>query len=144
MIKELSSEYCIDTSRKRINTELVHQFLSQESYWAKERSFEEVKKSIEHSLCFGLYKNEKMVGFARVVTDFSVFAYLADVFIVNEERSNGLGKTLIEYILDFPMVKDVNRWMLGTLDAHELYRPYGFTEVKNPNRWMERLIGSGF
>lgn len=85
-----------------------------------------------------------MVGFARVVTDFSVFAYLADVFIVNEERSNGLGKTLIEYILDFPMVKDVNRWMLGTLDAHELYRPYGFTEVKNPNRWMERLIGSGF
>jgi len=144
LIKKLSSEYSIDTNNNRIDVELVYRFLTGESYWAKDRSLEEVKKSLENSLCFGLYKNDVMVGFARVVTDFTVFAYLADVFIIKEERGKGLGKTLVEYTLDYPMVKDVKRWMLGTMDAHELYRPYGFSEISKPKRWMERIIGNGF
>ena len=137
-------EYSIDTNSKRVDAELVYQFLKEESYWAKDRSFQEVKKSLDHSLCFGLYKNNKMVGFARVVTDFTVFAYLADVFIIRQERANGLGKTLVEFILETPSIKNVKRWMLGTMDAHELYRPYGFSEVVNPKRWMERLACNGF
>jgi len=144
LIKKLSAEYSIDTDNHRIDTELVYRFLKHESYWAKDRSLEEVKKSIDHSLCFGLYKNNSMVGFARTISDFTTFAYLADVFINQDERGKGLGKTLVEYILDYPSIKNVGRWMLGTMDAHELYRPYGFSEVANPNRWMERLVGKGF
>jgi GNAT superfamily N-acetyltransferase len=105
---------------------------------------EEVKKSIKNSLCFGLYKNDAMHGFGRIITDYATFAYLADVFIVKKERGIGLGKTLVEFILAYPSIKDVRRWMLGTMDAHQLYRPYGFSEVANPKRWMERLVGEGF
>ena len=144
MIERLSKEYTIDTNAERINAELVYRFLSDESYWAKDRTREEVNKSIENSLNFGLYKNEAMVGFARVVTDYVSFSYLADVFIVKEERGKGLGKTLISFILEYPSIKNSKRWMLGTMDAHELYRPYGFSEMANPKRWMERIIGKGF
>jgi len=144
LIKKLSAEYSIDTDNHRIDAVLVYQFLTEESYWAKDRSLEDVKKSIDHSLCFGLYKNNSMVGFARVISDYTSFAYLADVFIIKEERGKALGKTLVEYILNYPTIKDAKRRMLGTMDAHELYRPYGFSEVKNPNRWMERLVGKGF
>jgi GNAT superfamily N-acetyltransferase len=134
----------IDINDERIDTDLVHRFLSHESYWAKDRTLIEVNKSIENSLNFGVYKKDAMVGFARIVTDYVSFAYLADVFIVKEERGKGLGKNLINYILDYPSIKNTKRWMLGTMDAHELYRPYGFSEMANPKRWMERLSEKGF
>ena len=144
MIERLSKEYTIDTNAERIDAGLVYRFLSGESYWAKDRTQEEVNKSINNSLNFGIYKDDAMVGFARVVTDYVSFAYLADVFIVSEERGKGLGKTLVSFILDYPSIKNTKRWMLGTMDAHELYRPYGFLEMANPKRWMERLVGKGF
>ena len=144
MIERFSKEYVIDTNPNRIDARLVYRFLSNESYWAKDRTQEEVNKSIENSLNFGVYKNHSMVGFARVVTDYVSFVYLADVFIVNEERGKGLGKTLVSFILDYPSIKNTKRWMLGTMDAHELYRPYGFSEMANPKRWMERIVGEGF
>jgi GNAT superfamily N-acetyltransferase len=144
LIKNLSTKYLIDTDNNRIDVDLVFHFLKDESYWAKDRSLEEVKKSIENSLCFGLYNNDAMVGFGRIITDYATFAYLADVFIVKKERGKGLGKTLVEFILAYPSIKDVRRWMLGTMDAHQLYRPFGFSEVANPKRWMERLVGEGF
>jgi GNAT superfamily N-acetyltransferase len=144
LIKNLSKEYEIDTNANRIDAVLVYRFLSGESYWAKDRSLAEVKKSIENSLNFGLYKKDAMIGFARIITDYVSFAYLADVFIVKEEQGKGLGKTLINYILDFPSIKNAKRWMLGTMDAHEMYRPYGFSEVANPKRWMERIVDKGF
>ena len=144
MIESLSREFTIDTNHEKIDTELVYRFLSEESYWAKDRTQEEVNQTIKNSMNFGVYKNEAMVGFARVVTDYVAFAYLADVFIVKEERGKGLGKNLVNYILKYPSIKNTKRWMLGTMDAHELYRPYGFTEMAEPKRWMERLIGKGF
>jgi len=140
----LSKEYTIDTNAERIDAELVYRFLSGESYWAKDRTLEEVNKTIENSLNFGMYKNDAMVGFARVVTDCVSFAYLADVFIVKEQRGKGLGNALVQYILEYPSIKNTKRWMLGTMDAHELYRPYGFSEMANPKRWMERIVGEGF
>ena len=143
-MERLSKEYTIDTNAERIDAGLVYRFLNDESYWAKDRTQEEVNKSIENSLNFGVYKNHSMVGFARVVTDYVSFVYLADVFIVNEERGKGLGKTLVSFILDYPSIKNTKRWMLGTMDAHELYRPYGFSEMANPKRWMERIVGEGF
>jgi GNAT superfamily N-acetyltransferase len=144
LLKKLPTGYSIDTNNNRIDIALVHRFLTGESYWAKNRSFSEVKKSIDHSLCFGLYKNDIMVGFSRIITDYTTAAFLADVFIIKEERGKGLGKNLIEFILDYPDLKGIKRWMLGTMDAHELYRHYGFSEVADPTRWMERLIGDGF
>ena len=144
MIESISKDYSIDTNANRIDAELVYRFLSDESYWAKDRTQKEVNQSIENSLNFGIYKNDAMVGFARVVTDYVAFAYLADVFIVKEERGKGLGKYLVNFILEFPSIKNTKRWMLGTMDAHELYRPYGFSEMAEPQRWMERLVGKGF
>ena len=143
-MERLSKEYTIDTNAERIDAGLVYRFLNDESYWAKDRTQEEVNKSIENSLNFGVYKNHAMVGFARVVTDYVSFAYLADVFIIKDERGKGLGKTLVSFILEYPSIKNAKRWMLGTIDAHELYRPYGFSEMANPKRWMERLVGEGF
>ncbi len=134
----------IDTNADRIDAGLVYRFLSDESYWAKDRTQEEVNKTIKNSLNFGVYKNDAMVGFARIVTDYVSFAYLADVFIVKEERGKGLGNALVKHILDYPSIKNTKRWMWGTMDAHELYRPYGFSEMANPKRWMERLIDKGF
>ena len=144
MIENISKEYVINTNPEKIDVALVFRFLSEESYWAKDRTRDEVVKSIENSLNFGLYKNGTMVGFARIITDYTTFAYLADVFIVKKERGKGLGNTLVKFVLDFKAIKNVRRWMLGTMDAHELYRPYGFSEVANPKRWMERLVGDGF
>ena len=144
MITELYKNYSIDTNANRIDAELVYRFLRDESYWAKDRTQEEVNQSVENSLNFGVYKKDAMVGFARVVTDNVSFAYLADVFIVKEERGKSLGKTLVNFILEYPSIKNTKRWMLGTMDAHELYRPYGFSEMAEPQRWMERLVGKGF
>ncbi len=131
-------EFSISTERGRLDLPVIHNFLAKDSYWAQGRGIETVKRSIENSLNFGLYKGGQQIGFARVVTDHATFAWLADVFVLDAYRGRGLGKWLIEVILSHPELQELRRWVLGTKDAHEIYRQFGFSELKQPERWMER------
>jgi GNAT superfamily N-acetyltransferase len=130
--------YSISTDRARLDLEVIHDYLSKESYWATGRSMETIKRSIENSVAFGVYKGTEQVGFARVITDYATFAWLADVFILDAARGQGLGKWLVEVILAHPELQGFRRWVLATKDAHELYSRFGFEELKRPERWMER------
>jgi GNAT superfamily N-acetyltransferase len=130
-------EFTISTHASRLDLEMIHDFLTT-SYWAAGVPAEVVKRSIEHSLPFGIYHQDRQVGFARVVTDYATFAYLADVFIIEAYRGQGLAKWLVEVIVAHPDLQGLRRWMLATRDAHALYGKVGFTSVKAPERWMER------
>jgi GNAT superfamily N-acetyltransferase len=136
--EELKREYTISTDRSKLNISIIHNYISNESYWGKGRSLEVVKKSIENSLPFGVYYKNELIGFARVLTDFATFAWVADVFILTKHRSKGLSKWLMETILSHPELQGFRRWVLATKDAHELYRRFGFRELNKPERWMER------
>lgn len=129
--------YTISANLERLDFGVVHGFLKK-SYWAKDIPAEVVRRSIEHSLCFGLYKGASQVGFARVVTDRATFAYLADVFIVEAHRGRGLSKWLMEVVLAHPDLQYLRRWLLATADAHGLYSKFGFKELKSPAHFMER------
>jgi GNAT superfamily N-acetyltransferase len=131
-------DYSISTDRARLDIELIHAFLSQTSYWATGRSREVVERSIEHSLCFGIYQNSDQVGFARVVTDYATFAWIADVFVLPEHRGRGLSKWLMEVMLAHPQLQGFRRWVLSTKDAQRLYERFGFIKLHRPERWMER------
>lgn len=131
-------DFLISTDKNKLDLKLIHRFLSNDSYWAKGRTLAVVVRSVENSLSFGIYKNNQQIGFARVVTDFATFAWVADVFIVNEHRGQGLSKWLMETITSHPDLQGFRRWVLATKDAHELYRQFGFIELKRPERWMER------
>jgi len=132
-------DYTISTERSRLDIEFIHDFLANHAYWAKGRSLEKVRRSIKHSLSFGVYHGARQIGFARVVTDYATFAWLADVFVLEEQRGQGLGKWLIEVIISHPELQGFRRWLLATRDAHELYQRFGFTELNEPARWMERF-----
>ena len=132
--------FVITTDKNRLDVQFIHEFLSNTSYWATSRSLEQVERSIDNSLNFGLFKDDRQIGFARVVTDYATFAWLADVFIVDQYRGLGLGVWLIDVITSHPQLQGFRRWLLATRDAHELYRRFGFTEVTEPKRWMERTI----
>jgi GNAT superfamily N-acetyltransferase len=120
---------------------MITDYLSNRSYWARGRSRELIEKSIANSLCFGLFNPaDQQMGFARIVTDFTFFAWLMDVFILEEYRGQGLGKMLISTIFSDPALKQIKRWGLGTRDAHGLYRQFGFKELGNPNNMMERVV----
>jgi GNAT superfamily N-acetyltransferase len=134
------SEFTISTDRQRLDLHEIHNFLAHRSYWAIDRPFEAVKKSIDHSLPFGLYQDTRLVGFARVLTDYVTFAYLADVFILESFRGQGLGKWLVEVVLSHPELQSLRRWLLVTDDAHRLYRKVGFTELKRPEHHMEKPV----
>jgi GNAT superfamily N-acetyltransferase len=136
--EELKREYTISTDRSKLNISIIHNYISNESYWGKSRSLEVVKKSIENSLPFGVYYKNEMIGFARVLTDFATFAWVADVFILTKHRSKGLSKWLMGTILSHPELQGFRRSVLATKDAHELYRRFGFRELNKPERWMER------
>ncbi len=129
----------ISTDKCKLKIDIVHQFLTA-TYWAKGRTLDEVKKTIAHCLCFGVYLDEKQIGFARIVTDYTVFAYLMDVFILPEYREKGYSKQLMKVINDEPQLQSCKVWMLKTSDAHNLYKQFGFTELKYPEKVMERLI----
>ena len=131
-------DFVISTDRDRLDVEFIHRFLSTNAYWALGRTLETVMRSLENSLNFGLYTEDKQIGFARVVTDYATFAWLADVFVIPEYRGKELGKWLIETITSVPELKGLRRWLLATRDAHELYRQFGFNNLKEPERWMER------
>jgi GNAT superfamily N-acetyltransferase len=128
--------YTISTDRDRLDIELIHRFLSEDSYWAAGVTREVVERSIENSLCFGLHHGNEQVGFARVVTDRAAFAYLADVFVLTPHRGRGLGKWLIETVISHPDLQNLRRFFLGTADAHSLYERYGFRAVDS-SRMME-------
>jgi GNAT superfamily N-acetyltransferase len=127
----------ISDDKTQLDRPLIHEFLSGRSYWAKGVALEIVDRSIEHSLCFGIYRAGRQIGFARVVTDFATFAWLADVFIVEEQRGSGFGKKLVAAVVGHPRLQGLRRIMLGTRDAHKLYEPYGFAPLEFPERFME-------
>jgi GNAT superfamily N-acetyltransferase len=135
------NEFTISTDKSRLNARLVHDYLSNTAYWSKGRSLETVVKSIEHSLCFGVYKGNYQVGFARVVTDYATFAWMCDVFILDDYQGQGLGKWLVTCIISHPELASLRLILLATRDAHELYRKYGeFKTVDRPERMMYRRI----
>lgn len=140
IIESTFGEYTLSTDPARLDVPFVHDFLSQHTYWAQGRPFEVVKRSIENSLNFGIYHGAQQVGFCRVVTDYATFAWLCDVFIVPEHRKAGLGKFLVDCVVNHPELKPLRRLLLATRDAHELYRKYGgFTNLGSPERWMEKF-----
>jgi len=130
-------EFDISTEKSRLDVEMIRRFLDS-SYWAAGRSVETIQRSIDNSIPFGVYKGSEQVGFARVITDYATFAWVADVFILESFQGQGLGKWLMEVIIAHPELQGFRRWVLATKDAHELYRRFGFTELKRPERWMER------
>ncbi len=132
-------EYIISTDKRRLDLSVVHGFLTA-SYWAAGIPLEVVKKSIEHSLSFGVYKGDEQVGFARVITDYATFAYIGDVFILEDYRGQGLSKWLMQVIADYSELQGLRRWLLLTRDAHGLYKKTGFVEPKTPERYMEKVL----
>jgi GNAT superfamily N-acetyltransferase len=130
-------EYIISTDKNRLDLRAIHCFLVK-SYWAEGIPFETVKKSIEHSLNFGVYLAGKQVGFARVITDYATYAYIGDVYIQEDFRGQGLGIWLMQAIAEHPELQGLRRWALLTSDAHELYRKTGFQEPQNPELYMEK------
>ncbi|NHF60146.1 GNAT family N-acetyltransferase [Flavobacteriaceae bacterium TP-CH-4] len=128
-------EVTIIRDRSKINVDFVHAYLTQ-SYWAKGRTREKVLQSMENSLCFGVFTGEEQIGFARLVTDSVVFAWLMDVFVIDGFKGRGIGTRLIEYILKQPEVQHVNGIGLRTNDAHGLYEKFGFEKIVEPETWM--------
>ncbi|MCY1723508.1 GNAT family N-acetyltransferase [Prolixibacteraceae bacterium Z1-6] len=127
----------ISTDKKRLNIALIHEYLSKESYWAKNREAEIVERSIENSLCFGVYIDIQQIGFARVVTDYAVFAWIMDVFILEDYQGKGFGKKLISAIMSHDKLQNLKRWGLATDDAHGLYKQFGFSLLNKPHNMME-------
>jgi len=130
----------ISTDREQLQVDVIHCYLTEEAYWTTGRTREMTEKSIKHSLCFGVYDEGVQIGFARVVTDYTIFAYLCDVFILTAYQGQGLGKWLTETILEVLDEEGVRWTMLATRDAHELYEDYGgFQKLYLPEKWMGRV-----
>ena len=127
----------ITTDKSRLDFELVHRWLSEESYWAKGIPRDVVQRAIDNALCFAVLDDGRQVGFARVISDFAVFAYIGDVFVLPSHRGRGLSKQLMQAIREHPSLQKLRRWHLLTRDAHGLYRQFGFRELADPSRHME-------
>jgi GNAT superfamily N-acetyltransferase len=129
--------YFLSTEPSLLDVSLIHKFLSEQSYWAPGIPREVVERSLKNSLCFGLFQESQQIGFARVVTDRATFAWLGDVFVIDEFRGEGLGKWMIETLLTHPDLQGLRRCLLGTRDAHGLYTQFGFTPLADPSRFLE-------
>ena len=129
-------EYEISTDPLRLDIDMIHMFLTG-SYWAEGIPREIVERSIRHSLCIGAYTGSQQIGFARVISDFATYAYVADVFVLEPFRGKGIGKLLMRCIMSHPNLQGLRRWSLLTRDAHGLYRQSGFGEPRHPERYME-------
>ena len=136
-MEESIGDYTISTDKNKLQVAVIHQYLSAESYWAKNIPLAVVQKSIDNSFCFGMYYNEAQIGFARVVTDHATFAYLADVFILEAHRGKGLSKQLMEFIMAHPKLHGLRAFYLRTKDAHGLYTQFGFKPILKPENFME-------
>jgi GNAT superfamily N-acetyltransferase len=130
-------DYLVSTDPARLDLPLIHDFLANRSYWAAGIPLEVVQRSAENSLCFGLYQGPNQIGFARIVTDEATFAYLADVFVLEAHRGQGLSKWLLECVMRHPRLQGLRRFLLGTRDAHGLYQRHGFTPLTDPERFLE-------
>jgi GNAT superfamily N-acetyltransferase len=137
-------EYLISTDKARLDFDSIQRFLAEESYWAQERTIEQTKTAIENSICFGLYLGERQIGFARVVSDKATFAYVGDVYVINEFRGRGLSKWLMNVIVGHQELQGLRRWVLATRDAHGLYRQFDFAELRFPERWMEKTAPNAY
>lgn len=135
--QQLLDEYEISTDAHRLNVEVIHRFLAEDSYWSPGIPRSIVERAIANSLCFGVYHRAAQVGFARVITDKSTFALLADLFILEAHRGKGLSKWLMRCVVEHEDLQGLRRLLLLTSDAHGLYRQFGFKELGNPSRFME-------
>ncbi|MFW0715447.1 GNAT family N-acetyltransferase [Pedobacter sp. N23S346] len=134
--------FIFSDQKNLLQVEAIHHYLSEESYWAKNISIELVNRSIENSLCFGIYKNQEQVGFARWITDKATFGWLCDVYIESAYRGLGLSKKLMSFMIFHPDLQGLRRYQLATLDAHQLYAQFGFSLLKNPERQMGIVIAN--
>jgi GNAT superfamily N-acetyltransferase len=128
--------FTISTDPARLDLDAICDFLTR-AYWAKGRPRERTERAISNSLVFGVYEGEKQIGMARVVSDYAIFAYLCDVFIHEDYRAHGIGKWLMETVMDHPDLQGLRRWTLATRDAHGLYRQFGWDTLQSPEKWME-------
>lgn len=129
--------FTISTDRERLDLDVVAGLLAT-TYWAAGRSRETIARSLEHSVCFGLYEGDRQVGFARVVSDQATFAWLCDVVVEEGFQGRGLGKWLVSVVMSHPDLRGLRRWILATQDAHKLYEAYGWRTLSSPERWMEK------
>jgi GNAT superfamily N-acetyltransferase len=129
--------FSISTDKSLLDFEMIYHYLDEDSYWSQGIPPDKLRKAIEKSICFGVYKENKQVGLARVVTDEATFAYLCDVFILPGYRGMGLSKWLIQTVIAHPDLQGLRRWLLATADAHGLYKQFGFSGFSRPERWME-------
>ena len=130
--------FTISTDPARLDIDAICDFLRR-AYWANTRPCKRTEQAIQNSLVFGVYEGDRQIGVARVVSDYAVFAYLCDVFIHEDYRTHGLGKWLVETVLEHPDLKEVRRWLLATHDAHGLYERFGFAAIEEPERWMQMV-----
>jgi len=137
--EHIRDNYVVSTDKSKLDLTVVHGYLSR-SYWAEDIPPEILKKAVEYSLCFGIYNGNNQVGFARVISDYSTFAYLADVFVLEEERGKGLSKFLMECILKHEQLQGLRNFCLMTKDAHSLYSRYGFKNIPQPENFMANKI----
>lgn len=141
MVVTEMGRFLISTDQTNLDVDVVYNFLTR-SYWAAGIPRETVVRAIENSLCFGMYDNAKQIGFARVISDFATYAYIADVFILEAYRERGLGKELMASIMSHPKLQGLRRWELGTRDAHGLYAQFGFKPVDNPSPIMMEIVNA--
>jgi GNAT superfamily N-acetyltransferase len=128
--------YLISTDRARLDLGAIFAYLSGESYWARGRPRDQIVRGIENSLPFGVYRGREQVGFARIVTDYATFAWLADLYVLDAHRGHGLGKALVEAVVEHPAVRELPRVLLATADAHRLYEQFGFESLRDDERFM--------
>lgn len=135
-LEEHRANFTISTDPVKLDIAAIHDFLTH-SYWAEGIPLEIVKRGIRHSLCFGLYDSKRQIGFARVISDYTTYAYLCDVYVLEEYRGKGLGTWLMECVIRHRDLQGLRRFTLLTRDAHDLYRKFGFAPMKDPSRYME-------
>lgn len=129
----------VSTDKTKLNVPFIQNFLK-DIYWAKGRTIEDVQTTIDNSFCLGIYLNDTQIGFGRVITDYVVFGYLMDVFIVKEHRGKGYSTILISAMMNEPLLKNIKIWRLATSDAHFLYEKFGFKALANPEKMMEKKV----
>jgi GNAT superfamily N-acetyltransferase len=132
--------YTISTDKSRLDVAMIHRFLSEQSYWAKNIPLPVVRRAIENSLCFGAFDGREQVGFARVVTDYAIFGYVGDVFVLPGHRGRGVSKLLMRAIREHPSLQGLRRWHLLTDDGHRLYEQFCFQSLEKPQRHMEIAV----
>ncbi|WP_281238633.1 GNAT family N-acetyltransferase [Flavobacterium praedii] len=129
----------VSTDKKKLDIPFIQNFLK-DIYWAAGRTIEEVQKTIDSSVCFGIYLDEQQIGFARVITDYVVFAYVMDVFITEQHRGKGYSSILVSAMMEEPILQNIKIWRLATKDAHFLYEKFGFKALAHPERMMEKIV----